>query len=301
MASLQFESLPASEPVSLDLMKNFLRQDLSVDDELIAAMITAARELCETFTGRCFIARKLRQGIDSFPYFADTVLSQNSMPPSYYSLPRYSTTLWNYSQMIKLFSPPVASVDRISYVSSDDGQWHDLLPATPLWYPGELYADGDIVGDLNDNLQRCTAPGTSAHNPPLWGEDEGDACSETTGVAWINIGPAPTPVFSDTTAQGPTTSFVADCDSEPARIFPGPAGATWPPVIYAPGVVQIHFTSGYVNDPIPSSAVVAIMQTVAHWYENREFVAGGNMAELPWHCKALLWNIRILDFSTTRG
>jgi len=114
-------ALPVSEPVSLDDMKNWLRLDsgFTGDDQDITDLIQAAREHAETLTGRALAQRTFRQVLDSMPYYTDTIQSQLAYPPSYYSLPRYSTTLWNYSQMIKLAYPPCISVSQMRYVDSN--------------------------------------------------------------------------------------------------------------------------------------------------------------------------------------
>src|SRR5574337_601095 len=179
MASLTVETPPAAEPVTLAQAKSFLRVEINTDDDLITSLIVAAREACETFTDRSFCIKGYRQSLDSFPYFTDTMLSQMAYPPSYYSLPRYSTTLWNYSQMIKLFRPPLVAVDRITYVSSKDRQYHDLVPQPLPWYPGRTYVAAsaspvaaasqvtDNVGATNTptinpgNVQTCIAGGVS--------------------------------------------------------------------------------------------------------------------------------------------
>lgn len=114
-------ALPESEPVSLAEMRQRLRIDSTFtdDDSLITGLIQAARETAEVLTGRALAQRTFTEVLDSFPYFTDTVQSQLAYPPSYYSLPRYSTTLWNYSQMIKLSNGPVISVTGIRYVATD--------------------------------------------------------------------------------------------------------------------------------------------------------------------------------------
>jgi hypothetical protein len=238
-------------------------------------------------------------------------------PPSYYALPRYSTTLWNYSQMIKLLRPPLVSVDRISYLAASDQQWHDLVPVPKLWYPGTVYAANALVMDNNANVQKCTSPGTSDSNPPTWNtriggtttEQNPDPGGEGSGpVVWVNEGP-----FADTppeTTQGQFGSYLEDTDSEPGRIFPGPPGNFWPQVLYVPNAVQVHFTAGYAEDGsevgegpglMPGVFKTAIMQCLANWYENREAAMLGNFSELPNHVKMLLWSKRVLDMQPTRG
>jgi len=141
MASLQVEVQPLAEPVTLDMAKAHLRVTITDDDALISGYISAARDQVERILSRSLINKGYRESYDSFPYFTDTVMSQMAYPPSYYSLPRYSTTLWNYSQMIKLFYSPLVSVEKISYLSSGDGAWHDLIGASILTWNPNIAAD----------------------------------------------------------------------------------------------------------------------------------------------------------------
>ena len=119
MAGIFVSTQPSVEPISLAQAKNFLRVSNTDDDELIGDLISAAREEVEFFTSRSFAIKQFVQVLDSFPYYTDTCVSQMAYPPSYYSLPMYSTTLWNYSQMIKLFWPPCISVEGIDYTDAN--------------------------------------------------------------------------------------------------------------------------------------------------------------------------------------
>jgi hypothetical protein len=264
MASLQIETPPVCEPVALADAKNFLRVTIPDDDSLISGLIAAAREYCETFTARSFINKGYLQCLDSFPYFTDTMMSQAAYPPSYYSLPRYSTTLWNYSQMIKLFYSMLAQAATISYVSSVTSAFETLTGTT----------------DVSD-------------------ED---------------------------------ADFLCDVESEPPRLFPN-AGQNWPACLFVPNAVQIHYVAGYNNETaiatavaawkaansgwtqaqatayesterqadVPQTVKLAIMQLVAHWYENREAASALQLREAPNHVTALLWSERVLDLQPTRG
>lgn len=119
MAGFIVQSEPVAEPVDLTTAKNWLRVSTTDDDAMIAILITAAREACENFCSRSFAIKSYILTLDSFPYYTDTVMSQMAYPPSYYSLPMYSTTLWNYSQMIKLYMPPAVEVQGIDYTAAD--------------------------------------------------------------------------------------------------------------------------------------------------------------------------------------
>ena len=317
MASLQIEKPATALPVTLDEAKNFLRVTISDDDALISTLISAATTACELFTRRSFCRKGFRQSLDSFPYFVDTVMSQMAYPPSYYALPRYSTTLWNYSQMIKLFRPPLVSVDRITYLAASDSQWHDMVPAPALWYPDRGYALNDLVMDNNANVQKCSVAGTSGANPPTWTKVIGGTTIEPADpsgegsvipIQWVNQGP-----FAAIVPQPPAGqfgSYMVDADSEPGRIFPGPPGNFWPQVLYVPNAVQIHFTAGHAVDgsvegdgigQMPTVFKTTIFQCLANWYENREAAMLGKFGELPNHCKMLLWSKRVEDFQPTRG
>jgi hypothetical protein len=178
---------PAAEPVLLTAVKSFLRLPNNYIDEdaNLATMITAAREQAELITGRCLARRKWAMVLDAFPYFTDTIQSQSAYPPSYYSLPRYSTTLWNYSQLIKLPYGPVISVDEVNYVDCNgvirtmeqDGDFildrisepARILPLPGAHWPPSLYVANSL--EINFTSGYDPAPATVdthtvAANPP---------------------------------------------------------------------------------------------------------------------------------------
>ena len=216
---------PTSEPVSLTQAKNFLRVSITDDDVLIGTLISAAREAVETFTGRSIATKQYRQGFDAPPYFVDSVVSQMAYPPAYYSLPMYSTAMWNYSQQIKLFAPPLISVDEIEYT--------------------DLATGNDLILD--------------------------------------------------------PSKYIVDSDSEPARLFPGPAGTYWPSCLFVPNAFRVTFTAGYDTDPssagVPADIQLAILMLVNQWYENR----GDITSEIPKNIQMLLWSKRVMDMQPTRG
>jgi hypothetical protein len=308
MAGLIVEFPAALDPVSLDQMKNFLRVDeIDDDDALITGLISGATIACENFCRRSFMTKGFIMTLDAFPYFTDTMLSQLAYPPSYYALPKYSTTLWNYSQMIKLWRPPLVSVDRITYMDSATSSFQDLVPQPLPWYPQTVYTDGDQVADNNGNVQELhmgdpsnTGTGKSGIKFTTWGKNLGDITVETAPATaiWINRGPIPTGEFG---------AYIVDKVSEPARLFPGifPAGNSagyWPSVLYVPNAVQIHYHAGYGDDPtdVPANIITAIMLTVADCYENREPVKEDG-EQLPRHVRQMLWPHRVMDMSPTRG
>jgi uncharacterized phiE125 gp8 family phage protein len=58
---------PAGEPLGAAEAKLHLRLDGDDENELLDALITAARDVCETATHRAFITQTLELGLDCFP------------------------------------------------------------------------------------------------------------------------------------------------------------------------------------------------------------------------------------------
>ena len=52
---------PSIEPITLTQVKAYLRVDFTDDDTLISDIITRARSLCETVTGRAFAPQQIRE------------------------------------------------------------------------------------------------------------------------------------------------------------------------------------------------------------------------------------------------
>jgi hypothetical protein len=291
------EVAPVAEPLLLSDVKNFLKVSVNNDDSFILELIQSAREYVEGFTGRSLVNKGYRQSLDSFPYFVDSVMSQMAYPPSYYSLPRYSTTLWNYSQMIKLLRAPLQSITKITYSDSVTGQIKALYPALFSWQPLHEYSLTDQIEDPNGNLQVVTAvaegdedsTSMSGVNQPTWPTLTGNAVTDG-GLTWTCMGPVPD-----------AGDFIYDYDSVPPRIFPL-AGQTWLPVLYVPNAVQIHFVAGYGNDgkAVPASLRQAMRLLIADGYYNREPVVSGTFKETPALMRLLYrWKVQIK--AGTRG
>jgi hypothetical protein len=71
MTALVRTAAPAEEPITLEEAKAHLRVDIANDDELIEALITAARMGAEEFTRRAFISQDWRLWLDTFPGAAE--------------------------------------------------------------------------------------------------------------------------------------------------------------------------------------------------------------------------------------
>lgn len=298
MGYIKIETPPAAEPVKLADMLAILKQPAnSPDQSYVQGLIQAARELVEGFTGRSLVNKGYKQVLDSFPYFIDSMVAQTSGQQSSQSLPRYASTMWNYSQMIKLVRAPLRSVTKIVYVDAATSNSLSLFPALPPWVALTEFFLGSQIVDANGNLQVVTAV--------TEGDEDKTSISGAAAPTWATgVGQTTTDSMLTWTCSGaaPAAGFQVDADQDPPRLFPL-AGGVWPAVLYVPNAVTIHFIAGYGNDggSVPFTLKTAMQQLVTDWYFNREPVVAGAVSELPNHVKALLWNERIYDLAPTRG
>lgn len=84
----------ASEPITLTEAKNFLRVDTSADDDLITALISAAREMCESYTRRILVTTVIDEFFDGFPNYTNA----------------------EFKDIVYLSRGPVTSIDSVKYV-----------------------------------------------------------------------------------------------------------------------------------------------------------------------------------------
>ena len=266
MAALQVKIQPMCEPVPVALVKQHLRITGSADDGLLGGYISAARIACEIFCRRRFINATMAQFLDSFPYFTDTVMSQMAYPPAYYSLPRYSTTLWNYSQMIKLFySRCTPDPVTIIYVDSVTQTKQTLTGTNDV---SNQDPPGDFLVDLNSEPPRLF---------PL------------AGGYWPSVLYVPNAVEID---------YVCGYNND-ATIAADLQAMDPPLAIGTPGAAAAETLLRQAD--VPQSVVTAIMLMVGGWYENRESVSPLTMKEVPFAMQNLLWNERVEDLQPTRG
>lgn len=91
---------PAEEPLTLADAKAHLRVDVTDDDALITALITAAREQAEHRTGRALVTQQWQITLHGWPCHT----------------------------VIQLPKPPLASVEEVSYLDSDGAR--QVIPDT---------------------------------------------------------------------------------------------------------------------------------------------------------------------------
>ena len=117
--SLKRLTATVTEPVSLSDMKAHLTvdPDFTADDDLINALVSAARQDAEDYLGRSLAVQQWLFAIDGFPRFRlfDSAPSRSD----YDALGNYTFAglrSANQSQTITLPRPPLVSIDSLQYV-----------------------------------------------------------------------------------------------------------------------------------------------------------------------------------------
>jgi hypothetical protein len=107
--------------------------------------------------------------------------------------------------------------------------------------------------------------------------------------------------YVDTTGATQTldpTLYQVDpqADDRPVRILPA-YGKVWPATRCQPNAVIIEFVAGYADAAhVPATIKLAMKQTLADWYNNRDSVVVDNrvaVQQLPNAAKMLLWDYRL--------
>jgi hypothetical protein len=98
------------------------------------------------------------------------------------------------------------------------------------------------------------------------------------------------------------SQYQTNFDAEPACVLPA-LNTYWPYAIGQRGSVQITYTAGYGTTAaaVPATLQLAILQLVAHWYENRESTvlpdSGTGIVGVPMSLSELLDSETITEFT----
>jgi uncharacterized phiE125 gp8 family phage protein len=95
--TIQIVTPPASEPLTLAEVKEFLRVDHSDDDVTLAIFITAARQLCESYTRMALLPTTFEEYFDDFPQYTGT-----------------------FKDEIRLSRSPVSAVTYVKYIDGNE-------------------------------------------------------------------------------------------------------------------------------------------------------------------------------------
>jgi hypothetical protein len=132
-AKLSLITPPAVEPVTLALAKQYLRVEISDDDNLVPILIQAARETCETIVNRTFVQTTRQLELDYFPPFTSSWVNTNILPALQFGVAAAGgRSLWINLEAgaIRLPMPPLIAVTSIGYTDIN-GNPQTINPADP--------------------------------------------------------------------------------------------------------------------------------------------------------------------------
>ena len=331
--------MPESEPVSLAELKDWVGIADVNSDAMLSSLIAAARDYAEGFCGRSFCQKGYIQALDSYPYYIDTISSQNAYPPSYYTAPRFSTTMWNYSQMIKLAYGPLLDVSILRYVASSDGTWNTLVGTTDMsnntadflgdvlslpprlfpkagnFWPAVLYVPNSV------EIHYTSGEGGPSPAAPTLTQAAGGALNARTYYLRLAYTLGATPraasqrahLAVDASKLITVTSPAANELADGYNVYAATASGQETLQNSSPIAIGTDWTEGDSgltasgSEPpsdasfVPDSIKTAIKLLAAGWFENRESSSPLQMRSIPQGVEALLWMNKIWDESPTRG
>ena len=221
---------PASEPVSLDEAKAWLKATGTDDDAQLLGLVSAARELAEAFTNRSFVSRTLA-------YRVEPAGGREPWFPGHYELPYDYFRASRWPARVRLPGGPVTAVTSFS-VDSSSG-------SPVVWDPSSYRLSGDaleIIGPSSgDWLGRATVTYVAGYGGPaevpssiktailmtaasMFSERAGyDVTVMPAGIQTLKSGDSTITRFAN--GSGPVTASglpsAAERQLRPFRIFPG--------------------------------------------------------------------------------
>ena len=172
---LNLISPPAIEPVSLDQAKSFctVSRGFTDDDQLISGLISAAREVAETYIRRSIFNQSWLLTLDNFPLFwgRSTVknIAESSFPYSYFfegvtiKLPRPHCVSVSSIQYLDV-NGDSQTLSSSNYVLDTNSEPARLIPAPNFYWPtATVYIPGSVQiefvsGTWGDGVEVNTCP-----------------------------------------------------------------------------------------------------------------------------------------------
>lgn len=248
---------PEDEIISLDAAKLFL--NLINDDtknDLVTSLIVGARQDAEEYTWRSLAKKPYVQTMDGFPGHHEAGILG-------FGRRVYSRGHYAERQVIKLWKPPLISVEGITYIGTD-GDEHNLSAG-----------DDFQVDVINEPGRIAPLPG-QVWPLTMHGSLNAVRIFFTAGYEVESISEQP---------SDPVTQGVAEPETEVIST-PTP-----------PNQVALYT----VDRTIPTPLVTVIKQLVTHRFQNRDPViaqagGGGKFSILPWHLEQTLDTYSVKDF-----
>lgn len=91
-------------------------------------------------------------------------------------------------------------------------------------------------------------------------------------------------------------NYDVDIESEPGRVVES-YGNYWPTTYDMINAVEVNYTAGYgaAATDVPDAVITAVKLLASHFYENRDIFVPGQIMEIPFAAKSLLWPYRVME------
>jgi hypothetical protein len=265
-------SVPAIEPVDLDLAKQHLRVDtgFTSDDTYITALITAARQRVEKITQRAIFNRKVLLTLDYFPW-PGWDSTTGSTAHDYFMH-------WYYRGLtIRLPLPSTVNVESLTYIANDG--------VSVITIPSSNYR----VDTTSEPARIAPVPGFT------WPYQQNYIPGQIS-VTYIagTYELAVTEPFT-VPAQSPYTYTLQQADK--LITFSGVTNGSGGSVACTDDDGTLTFdaslagqslTASYTVNNCPQTIVFAMLLLIAHWYEHRSAVSQASFTEVPIAVDSLL-------------
>jgi hypothetical protein len=281
---------PAAEPISLTMVKLQLRLDAgdTSQDDYLSLLISAAREVAETQTSRCYMYQAYREYYDCFP---------GHQLPLVLIYGFHQMGLANYRHKHRMQYEHF-ELSRSSLRSLRQIQYLDLNGATQTLDPGQY-----VLNNRQDPAQIDRAPEILGGLP--WPH----ALRERNAV-WVDYTVGASPITASIEAEAALLTGVSgytfsaeDVGTVISIPGAGPAGAPLLTTIAsvtdgaatltATAVAGVTDAMGSLGPQIPFGDIQAMLLLVSHWYENRVPVQQGAMVEAPYMIQNMLNKNRV--------
>ena len=255
---------PNSEPISLAEAKLHLRVDTTDDDVLISSLVKAAREYCEKFQNRSYVAQVVTLKLDQF----------------------------TASDYIELPLAPLISVSSISYVDNN-GATQTFSSSN---YSVDVFSE---PGRITLGYNKTWPSDCRGYYDDLTITYVAGYANTFTAVAGTDVLTAGNKTFADgdelrlftTDNDLPaplalnTKYYARDSSGSTCKLAASSGGAALDITDAGSGT---HFF-----DAIPEAIRQAIKLLIGHLYEHREDATELKLTEMPLGVKSLLWQDRL--------
>jgi uncharacterized phiE125 gp8 family phage protein len=182
--TIQIVTPPASEPLTLAEVKEFLRVDHSDDDATLAIFITAARQLCESYTRMALLPTTFEEYFDDFPQYTGTFKDEIRLSRSPVSAVTYVKYIDGNETTITADAAEykIDTISRLARISPDNGWFgtYETINAVFVRYVagfadaasvpaplkhGMMLVIGDMYENRTDSVKRLPTASEYLWNP----------------------------------------------------------------------------------------------------------------------------------------